>query len=520
MLWPQRGNYSNSPRGTLIYGSNETLYACAPAIESALKKYGVNYQMIIGEGMFHCYEDPSIYHFRSRHFSCITNIFELQHPVSMDDFSDFITISKFGSITPVQGEKFNQLRDLICEKNKDMEIPMYFLKSTAADVALADLSGGKWMQIENSERRKFNTKNAYQSYYTDYLLQKIGDTKKIFTNRRYRKQEAEDAFMDNMISFGKRFLPVRIIPGITTNEQACELLEKYCNASKITFSKDKIAETSQIYTDMVLGIDLDRLFVYNAGRKEIITIYQLDDLKSITNLIQIKEKLSAVLTSRNVCDEDKVLQSLDTFEPVEKRDNTDDDVSEKSDSDAPSENLFQGSLYAPAEYLTTPIGWAEFCLPSKKAEIAERAVLIVEGEKVIQRDKLIEKLRNSFGVKNSEKVSEAVEKALKSAKIKTTKYKGISYCWASDIDPKTYTGFRYHEEIKRRDDELPLPEIRNAVVRTLMDNSGPLDEDELLFAVSRTFGYQRLGPNLRSRLSEGVACAVSDKLIRLNKQRK
>lgn len=55
MLWLQRGNYLNCPRVTLIYGSDETLYACAPAIESALKKYGVNYQMIIGEGMFHCY---------------------------------------------------------------------------------------------------------------------------------------------------------------------------------------------------------------------------------------------------------------------------------------------------------------------------------------------------------------------------------------------------------------------------------------------------------------------------------
>ena len=38
-----------------MYGSDETLYACAPAIESVLKKYGVDYKIIVGEGMFHCY---------------------------------------------------------------------------------------------------------------------------------------------------------------------------------------------------------------------------------------------------------------------------------------------------------------------------------------------------------------------------------------------------------------------------------------------------------------------------------
>jgi len=27
----------------------------APSFEAVMKKYGVNYQMTVGEGMFHCY---------------------------------------------------------------------------------------------------------------------------------------------------------------------------------------------------------------------------------------------------------------------------------------------------------------------------------------------------------------------------------------------------------------------------------------------------------------------------------
>lgn len=55
MIWLQKGDFTNCPRVTFIYGSDETLYACAPSFEAAMKKYGVEYEMIVGEGMFHCY---------------------------------------------------------------------------------------------------------------------------------------------------------------------------------------------------------------------------------------------------------------------------------------------------------------------------------------------------------------------------------------------------------------------------------------------------------------------------------
>jgi len=55
MIWLQRGDFTGCLRVTFIYGTDETLYAVAPSFEKAMKKYGVNYEMIVGEGMFHCY---------------------------------------------------------------------------------------------------------------------------------------------------------------------------------------------------------------------------------------------------------------------------------------------------------------------------------------------------------------------------------------------------------------------------------------------------------------------------------
>ena len=55
MIWLQRGDFTNCPKTTFIYGSDEVLYACAPSFEKIMKKYNVDYEMVIGEGMFHCY---------------------------------------------------------------------------------------------------------------------------------------------------------------------------------------------------------------------------------------------------------------------------------------------------------------------------------------------------------------------------------------------------------------------------------------------------------------------------------
>ena len=55
MIRLQRGDFTNCPKVTFMYGSDETLYACAPSFEKKMQEYGVDYEMIVGKGMFHCY---------------------------------------------------------------------------------------------------------------------------------------------------------------------------------------------------------------------------------------------------------------------------------------------------------------------------------------------------------------------------------------------------------------------------------------------------------------------------------
>jgi len=55
MIFLQTGDFANCPKVTLMYGTDECLYAVAPSIEAALRRGSADYEMIVGEGMFHCY---------------------------------------------------------------------------------------------------------------------------------------------------------------------------------------------------------------------------------------------------------------------------------------------------------------------------------------------------------------------------------------------------------------------------------------------------------------------------------
>lgn len=55
MIFLQKGDFTNCPAVTFMYGTDEVLFAVASSFEDTMKKHGVNYRMIVGEGMFHCY---------------------------------------------------------------------------------------------------------------------------------------------------------------------------------------------------------------------------------------------------------------------------------------------------------------------------------------------------------------------------------------------------------------------------------------------------------------------------------
>lgn len=118
-----------------------------------------------------------------------------------------------------------------------------------------------------------------------------------------------------------------------------------------------------------------------------------------------------------------------------------------------------------------------------------------------------------YGVSKSGATVDAFEKALKAAKVKNTKQKGVVYCWNENQDPKEYMGIRVSNE--RSGDEICQQEIANAI-RYVLKEKGTLDKDELIKETSLLFGYKRLGKNLEANLMIGLQYAKTSGFITVN----
>lgn len=231
---------------------------------------------------------------------------------------------------------------------------------------------------------------------------------------------------------------------------------------------------------------------------------------------ELKEKVQDVTGPEDTYTEEKVEpeeKGAEATESVDDKPDLGDLLEYENESAIPSKNTITEAVeycLEPYQSVSLPVTYMspdEFSAPSNKAEVAKRILEIAETEAPILKSTLCVEVFNTFGVNKSAATMEAFEKALKAAKIKSTKQKGSVFCWAPEQDPKSYTGIRVTNE--RLSGELCQQEIRNAICYVLKKN-GDMNRDALIKEVSLVFGYKRLGKNLEAVLLLGLQFAKSN----------
>jgi len=178
---------------------------------------------------------------------------------------------------------------------------------------------------------------------------------------------------------------------------------------------------------------------------------------------------------------------------------------------------FQIMAYQAADLPTTPLSAEEYVAPANRQELQHRIEMIMKIEAPILKDTLIRRLMGSFGVSRTNSTLAATEKALKLAKVKNVKYKGVVFCWPDGEDPKAYRGIRVTNE--RSGDGIAPQEICNAMCYAI-SQKGPMDKEYLLRETSRVLGYGRLGKKLEAALLIGLQYARSDGAIVVDANKK
>lgn len=238
--------------------------------------------------------DP--HYWKSRMYARVGDFYILEKPLGIEEFRSFITVARQSSITPIVGNDFERLRELIISKN-DI-VPDYLRDAVAASETLSKIDRSNWLEKSSKYRSCFFLEIQFRKYFVDYFLSSLGDRKTIMREARVQKNGMNDSFVDNIILFRGKYLPVEVKININAEANIVHQLEKYCECDVIYRDSgvNKKIEQGNIYRDHVLVIDTTAVYLYDDRDKSLNEIYKLDSVKDVKDIQYIREKLIATVS--------------------------------------------------------------------------------------------------------------------------------------------------------------------------------------------------------------------------------
>lgn len=233
------------------------------------------------------YVDPDDYedliHWKSRNYADIDNIQELDEPIDISDFHDYIYVTRAGAITPLFYKEFNRLRNDIGKLNC---LPGFIKNATAMPMMLRQINDENWVEIANLYRRCFILEKQFRSFYVDYFIRAIGDRKSFFTECRCCRQDINDSFMDYVMRFEGKFLPVEVKLSVPAEPNIIGQVSKYVFNSRVFLDvyEKRIVSGDMFHPGKVLVIDTENVYMYDAKTDSIDKLFDLDRISSRSKL--------------------------------------------------------------------------------------------------------------------------------------------------------------------------------------------------------------------------------------------
>lgn len=224
-------------------------------------------------------------HWRSNIYAPIEGIFLLENLIDISEFSAEIEVSRQSSITPVLGEKFDFIKNLILKKNNVVE--EYFVDSVAEPMPLYRLNDDNWLKIVNCHRRDFFLEAQFRAFYVDRFLRVLGDTKAFYKECACKKENRSKTFVDNVIKMNGKYLPVEIKLSVSAERKITSQLMSYCNLKQLYLTPDKVV-TDNVYRDNVLVIDTDKIYMYYDEKSMLKEVLELDNIESNDDIVNLR----------------------------------------------------------------------------------------------------------------------------------------------------------------------------------------------------------------------------------------
>ncbi len=229
-------------------------------------------------------------HRKGELFAETEDICVLGRTVPVSDFPEFMTVSRQSAVTPVPGEAYAKLRDLIASKN---EIPDFLKYSVATPLPLREINKENWMNLAQADRRAFRLEMQFRKFYADYLLRQLGDVKTFYRECQCYQNGEPSGVADYGIRLNGKICFAKVRLNFSTESEPAlkEQLRKYCQVEKAEVSKYLEAEAEEIVQDCVLVMDTEWFGVYDGKADKITILAVLDEIRTAENIDMLRQQV-------------------------------------------------------------------------------------------------------------------------------------------------------------------------------------------------------------------------------------
>lgn len=232
-------------------------------------------------------------HWASRVYAKIKDIVVLEYPIDFCKFNEDIKISMWTAITPVLGNDFEKLKQIVLRWNENID---YLENSKAVPIPLKDITEKNWIETTYDFRKNFCLEAQFRRYYIDYLLKILSDKKKVYKECVCYSDEKKTGYADYFVLINNKYIPVEVKLNINASQSLNKQMVKYCNANNIKLNKDKEISKNQIWNDKCIVIDVYRIGIYERKNDGILYLENLDNIKSFNDILKLKGKIKQYLT--------------------------------------------------------------------------------------------------------------------------------------------------------------------------------------------------------------------------------
>lgn len=226
--------------------------------------------------------DEFQYHWSGRIYAEVKDLFLLEKPIDISEFKSFILISRQTSITHLPLKEFEILKSLI--RNKNQNLPAWFLKSKIGDNMLSKISQQTFIEITHSYRKRFPLEINFRSYYVDYFLKTLAGNK-VFKECQCYTEKTPMARVDNVFEFIGKKLLLEVKLNIELEADIISQLEQYINAEYICLCNAQNDIITDFERKFMFVIDVYSVYRYDAKDKKITKLFELDEIKNNGDII-------------------------------------------------------------------------------------------------------------------------------------------------------------------------------------------------------------------------------------------